>query len=221
MNLILPYLERNGLIALEKRSKLATLIEELPFEFDLDGGVARFGPDLEFPAQVLGTESDNTVTWLWAWADAQEELPPAVIRSALELRAWARTKGVQEFLLPSVDLDHLTGDAAALIASEVCSASASYRSDYEGGALYLLLFDRRIEAQPGFGFAGFRHAVEELAARFDLDQRKTILSYFEQTGLPVTDRGETVTGRLPSGGSIIAEFDGQNRVVRIAGEEAP
>jgi drug/metabolite transporter (DMT)-like permease len=56
------------------------------------------------------------------------------------LRAWGEKEGLQEFTLPSVDLDRADGTMLSLIASEVCKASGYYRDPYEGGALFLLLF---------------------------------------------------------------------------------
>ena len=61
-------------------------------ELDPDAGKLRFN-GLEFPMQVLGTESDNTLIWLWAWADEHTEVPAGLLQSAIELRNWGAGDG--------------------------------------------------------------------------------------------------------------------------------
>jgi hypothetical protein len=63
----------------------------------LAAGIATFGDDLRFPLQLLGSESHLGGTWLWAWADAQSNLPPAL----LHLAGWPRDYGVQGRRAPS------------------------------------------------------------------------------------------------------------------------
>src|SRR5208283_456958 len=119
MNKLNAYLEKYGLLSLEKQDKLAFLIGEHIQQLDLDEGKIRFD-SLEFPFQVLGTESDNTVTWLWAWAEDQEEIPVNLIAASLELRNWGSSAGIPEFSISSVDLNKADGFLFSLIASEVC-----------------------------------------------------------------------------------------------------
>ncbi len=90
-NNLQTYLERYALITLEKQDKLESLIGDSMHEIELDAGIIRFN-DLQFPLQVLGTESDNTLTWLWAWSDEQTEIPSALMQSAIQLRNWGQTK---------------------------------------------------------------------------------------------------------------------------------
>ena len=145
-NTLQAYLEQYALLSLEKQDKLESLIGEHLHELDLDAGTIRFN-ELQFPVQVIGTESYNTLTWLWAWADEQEEIPASLTQSAIQLRIWGAEAGIPEFTMPSVDLNRADGSALAMIAAEVCKASCYYRDGYEGGAAYLLLFDRTIDSR--------------------------------------------------------------------------
>src|SRR5512143_1441503 len=89
------YLERYALLSLEKQDKLESLIGAHLHELDLDAGTIRFDA-LQFPVQVVGTESYNTLTWLWAWADEQAELPANLIQSAVQLRSWGTEADIPE-----------------------------------------------------------------------------------------------------------------------------
>src|SRR5512133_2813846 len=120
---LISYFERYALISLEKQARLFDFLGEHFLELDLDAGMARFNSDRAYPYQVLGTESDNSLTWLWAWAEEQTEVPPDLLASALEMRAWGEKEGIAECSAPSVDLDRADGLLLSLIASEVCNAS--------------------------------------------------------------------------------------------------
>jgi hypothetical protein len=148
MSTLKTYLEKSGLISLEKQERLAGLIGDHTVELDLDAGLVRFSGSFEFPFQVLGTESDNTLTWLWAWAEEQTEVPGDLMRAALEMKEWGAQAGVTECTRPSVDLNEADGHVLSLIASEVCRASCYYHDAYEGGGLFLLLFGQAIDRQP-------------------------------------------------------------------------
>src|SRR5512147_3313404 len=167
-NTFLSYLERYALLSLEKQDKLESLIGEHLHDLDLDAGTIRFDT-LQCPVQVLGTESDNTLTWLWAWADEQSEIPANLIQSAIQLRIWGAEAGVPELTMPSVDLNKADGHAIAMIASEVCKASCYYRDGYEGGAVFLLIFDKTIDNQPPFDRRRLLARLADLLSRYDLN----------------------------------------------------
>jgi len=211
-------LERYTLLAIEKQDRLSLLVGEHTYELDLETGKALFGEGIEFPCQVLGTESDNTLTWLWAWADEQTEVPDDLIKASRELRDWGSKKEVQEFTLPAVDLDRADGHAIAMIAVELCRASAYYHDVYEGGAAFVLLFDKRIDAQPSLDRARLSRHFLDLIARYDLDHRQVLRSYIAAKHLPCVDRGTVVSFELGSGERMIAEFDDAGKLVSLDGE---
>src|SRR5512143_867932 len=110
MHMLSDYFEQYALVSLEKQDKLELLLGDYTHVLDLDSGRIRFNDNLEFSFQVLGTESDNTLIWLWAWAEEQtEEVPADLVRASRELRDWGLHEGVQEFALPSVDLNKADG----------------------------------------------------------------------------------------------------------------
>lgn len=215
-NILQTYLERYALITLEKQDKLESLIADSMHEFDLDAGKIRFN-DFEFPVQVLGTESDNLLTWLWAWADEQAETPSGLMQSAIQLRNWGASEGIPEFTMPSLDLNRVDGHVIALIGTEVCHASGYFRDSYEGGAVLLLLFDKLIDNQPPFDRQRLIRSMSDIFSRYALDHRKTLLSYLRLKGLsPVQDRN-MIGCELDSGERLNAEFDATGRLVVVNG----
>lgn len=219
MNKLTKYLEQYALTSLEKQDKLALLLGDYTYVLDLDTGKIRFNNDLEFSYQVLGTESDNTLIWLWAWADEQtDELPVDLLRASHELRDWGVREGVQEFTRPSIDLDKVDGHVLSMIASEVCRASCYHRDAYEGGSAFILLYGKLIDAQPLFDLSRLSRRFLDLISRHEINHRNTLLSYLRIRGLSHADKGPTIAAELDSGERLSAEFDNAGRLIQLNGE---
>ena len=218
MNSITEYLEQFALHSLEKQDKLALLVGDYAYDLDLDTGKIRFNDGLEISFQVLGTESDNTLIWLWAWAEEQtEELPADLHLASRELRDWGSRKGVREFTLPSVDLHKADGHVLSMIACELCNASCYFRDAYEGGSAYLLFFDKRIDAQPSFDLSRLSRRFLDLISRYELNHRKTLLSYLRIKKLLFAETGAAITCELDSGERLSAEFDDAGKLMQLNG----
>jgi hypothetical protein len=221
MSTLTGYLETCALVSLEKQEKLAGLIGEHTVDIDYDSGAVRFSGAHEFPFQVLGTESDNTLTWLWAWADEQMELSPDLVTSSLQMRAWGEKNGVGEFTMPSVDLGKADGRVLSLISSAVCGAGCYYRDDYDGGSLFLLLFGKELDRQPSFDAAGLVRQFSDLISLSELNHRNTLLSYLRQKDLPFTEQGNIIKFELESAEAMRAEFNPNGAVRSINGRKLP
>lgn len=217
MTKLTAFVEKYGLLSLEKQDKLAYLLGEHRCELDLDTGKAHFN-NFQFPFQVLGTESDNTLTWLWAWAEEQSEVPADLITASRTLRTWGSSAGIREFSIPSVDLTRADGLLFSLIASEVCKASCYYCDAYEGGALYVLIFDNIIDIQPSFDLNLLIKQLLYLISRYDLDHRKALLSYLTVKGLSPLASESQITCRLQTGELLNAGFDAAGRLLLLQGE---
>jgi hypothetical protein len=218
MNSVISYLEKLALAALEKQDSLIRRLGEHIVELDLDTGMARFNTEAVFPFQVLGTESDNSLTWLWAWADEQPEVSDELLRAAGEMKAWGTREGVTEFTIPSLDLNRADGTMLSLIASVVCAASGYYRDYYDGGTLFILLYGADSGRSMDFDRAGLVRALKDLISRYDFDHRNALVSYFRMKSLTVTDSGDTVNAELAGGERFVALFDPAGQVITINGE---
>jgi len=218
MSMLTDYLEHFALISLEKKDKLALLVGEHTYSLDLDAGKIRFNDNLEFSFQVLGTESDNTLTWLWAWADEQtEEVPADLLQASRELRDWGLRKGVQEFTIPSIGLHKADGHVLSMIACELCNASCYFRDAYEGGSAYLLIFDKRIDTQPSFDLSRLSRRFLDLISRYEVNHRKILISYLQLRRLALAETGPTIICELESGERLSAEFDDAGHLTQLNG----
>ncbi len=218
MDLFQQEFERCALLSLEKREKLLGLAGDHFLELDLDAGAARFREGLSLEFQVLGTESENTLSWLWAWADEQTEMPDRLVRSARDLRQWFQDRGMQEIIRPSVDLDVADGNRIAMIGAEALGAGAYYRDRYEGGALFLLLFGGELHAQPDLDRGSLLRVFRDLTAQYPCDHRNVLASYARAKGLPAAGSDDMLNLQLAGGERILAEFSSGGSLLRINGE---
>ena len=218
MNPVISHFEKTALVSLEKQDCLIRRLGEHIVELDFDTGMARFNSDAAFPFQVLGTESDNSLTWLWGWAEEQSEVSEELLRSARELKTWGEKEGVTEFTVPSLDLNRADGTMLSLIASRICAASGYYRDHYDGGTLFVLLYGADSDPCPEFDRAGLVRALSDLVSRYDFDHRKTLLSYFSMRNLRFSESDDTVNAELAGGERLVAQFDHAGQLRTINGE---
>jgi len=207
MSTITDYFEQFALLSLEKQEKLSLVIGDHPSYLDIDEGMVRCSDDLVFPFQVLGTQSDNTLTWLWAWAEEQTEIPESIADVSLKLRDWGVHEGLAEFTNPSIDLDRADGYMIATIAAEVCKASCFYRDNYEGGSAFVLLFDRRIDAQPSFDRMVLTRKFQDLITQYEFNHRNALRSYLRSKKLPFSEDGGMIIFTLESGEEMRMVFE--------------
>lgn len=219
MTTLAGYLEQFALLSLEKQDKLDILFGDYTYTLDLDAGKIRFNDNLDIAFQVLGTESDNTLVWLWAWADEQpEDVPENLLRAARELKVWGSCEGVHEFTHPSVDLHQADGRVLSLIAGELCKASCSFRDVYDGGSAYLLLYDKAIDEQPSFDLSRLSRRFLDLISRYEINHRNTLISYLRSSGISIAESDSSITCLLDSGERLSAGFDSAGRLTHLNGE---
>ncbi len=218
MSTINEYFEQCALISLEKQAKFEQLAGEYFAEFDLDAGIVKIDNDLAFPFQVLGTQSDNTLTWLWAWSEEHADVQPELLAAARKLKKWGANNGIEEFCLPEIDIERADGMMISLIAAEVCKASCYYRDAYEGGSAFVLLSGSGIDHQPAFDLSGLLKAFIDFASRYDINHRNVLLSYLRMKGLPLVEDGAMIIGKLESGEDLRMEFGGSGPIVSLNGE---
>src|SRR2546422_10298524 len=131
--------ERHAAAAWDKQQALSALIGEHSWGLDTQNGVITFNKRLNFPAQVLGTESDVSNSWLWAWANKASSLPKKLLASARELRAIGEKESIVELTQPQISRDNVDGPYLSLLASGLCKADCYYRGPYDNGAVFVLI----------------------------------------------------------------------------------
>ncbi len=82
----------------------------------------------------------------------------------------------------------------------------------------MLVFDKRIDAQPYFDVSRLSRRYLDLLSRYELDNRKVLVSYLRSKGLSPAYKGNALSAILRTGESLSAEFDTAGRLLSLNGE---
>ena len=138
-------IEQFGGVAFEKQIVLDDIVDNKPWQIDMEKQQIVFGDDLYLSFQLLGTYSYSTKTWLWAWANDKSDLPESIIQQALELKKYGEDNGIELFTHCNLNAGQGDLHIMGLIASGIFNASGYYIADYGEGSLMLTFSDEHIE----------------------------------------------------------------------------
>lgn len=207
--------------ALARQYALSDFLGDHTWHLNLDSGLIDFGDERTYPVQVLGTEASTPGTWLWAWANEQSDLSPNLLQAATELRTLGQEHGVRELTEPQLPLTAVDGHQLAAVAVGLCNADAYYRGPYEGGAVYVLLYDTPLAGPLRSPAPRMVTVLTELAATGFSDPRAVIEAYLESEGMGLKSERQAMIGRSPDGRVLRVSFDAQQRVTHVDTTSSP
>lgn len=206
--------------ALARQLALADLLGDRGWNVNISEQKVQFGDDLEFPIQLLGTEAEEAGTWLWAWANAQSNLPPTLVQVANQLRDYGQKHGIVELTVRSFGLDVADGHSLSLVASGLHGKSCYYRGPYDGGALFFLVLDPPAEILAPVPTERALTVLSEVISIFSVDHVAMAESFLKSQGFTQ----EKSPGRLTAtrGDDVITlTFDDQQRLANMEAQVKP
>lgn len=204
--------DRHAAASRDKQQALSALIGEHSWELDTRNGIITFNERLGFPAQVLGTESEVSNSWLWAWANEASPLPEKLLASAKEMHAIGEQEGIAELTQPQISRDNVDGHYLSLLASGLCKADCYYRGPYENGAAFLLISAPAVRQKMDDSPAHLASMFSRVISTFEMDHRNALRAYLEFKRYAVKETPAGLIGRSSRGGELKATFDRAGRV---------
>jgi hypothetical protein len=205
--------EEHGLSAFERQLRFADLAGDRDWALDQETGQLRLGDDLVFAAQILGTTSAGSGTWLWSWANPS--IDEGLTRRARELQGIGQQRGTAAFTAPELDLDDIgEGHLLALVASGALDADGYFRGAHDDGEVYVLVDapQTRTASEP----AEPQAIATVLQAQLGLPvpiSREAVSAYLRARGLPIRVSGGQVVIESESATSF--RFDRHGRLTQI------
>ena len=210
------------LLTFDRQLLLADLIGDLSWSYDLQAGILSFNYRFQWRSEILGTESEETQTWLWAWANEASGIPEQQQTASMQLRALGEEHGIPELTEPVVPLDHRDGHAFASLAVGEGLGRAYYRAPYEGGAAFLLITDEALQFVVGNPVQRVLTVFPQAISAMELpDHREALRGYLRHYGLKPEDENGCLVLRDGGEELLRAEFDNQNRLTRLTGTIRP
>lgn len=210
--------------AFDKQDHPVDVIGQRPWRFNMAAGTLTLGDDLRWQVQVLGTQADESNTWLWAWANAASNIPPALVRAAGAMRALGEQHGIPELTEPELPVtDDVNGHFLSMAASGALGARGYYRGPYDGGAVFLLITDAGVPPVPtGTGYPILRVAMRyQQALNYPCDPRPALEGYLRYYGLPFRAEGSSVFVDGPNEPRLTATFDHLGRLAKLTSTIGP
>lgn len=202
--------------SLDKQIQLADLISELPWHFDTATGLLSFGPRQHWQSQLLGTVSQASNTWLWAWANTASNIPAHLLIASFALKAYGEQHGIPELTTPQLPLDQIDGHTLALLASGICEANAYYRCPYEGGALFVLIMDETFPKCTDPPLQRIATVFPQAIASLEIpDHQLALRGYLDSYGLAHEVVGNQIVVKEGGEPVLTATFDEQNRLTNL------
>ena len=189
--------EEYGVLSFENQLHLADLVGKSKWRFDLRSGVLVFD-DFSVPVQILGTVSEYSQTWLWAWANAESNIPPPLLAASQRMRSFGEENSVVEFSEPEIDVAPFDkGHILAMIAAGLLGAAAYYRAPYEGGAAFLLIPElAQLRGTAKTSDLDVVSTFMRFISTYECNHKTTLQSYLKAKGSPPVDAVFDSKGRL-------------------------
>ena len=207
--------------AFEKQLMLNSIVGERAWEFDADSGKITFLPQsagdepLAFDVQILGSASQQSSTWRWAWAN--ESVSENLASDSLLL---SERTTIPEFKVPQLPIDFNASDdhriamTSVVLLSHLSGADAYYRGPYEGGAGFFILRDPRLELGPIDAIRISMVFPQVISNLTITNHRAAFLSYLEERRVPAQEHNDEVQVTIGNS-SLNARFDNLNRLADI------
>ncbi len=142
-----PHVDRYAIRAFEKQLHAYAVVGDRGWEVDLEAGRISFDDDLEMGVVLLGTEDDHS--WIWGWADPDEDFPDAVVAPGRALGEYGREHDLPALFEPETDTHgEPLLDRIGVIASGVLDLQATYHAPLDGGGRVLFALEHPSLALP-------------------------------------------------------------------------
>lgn len=203
-------------IGFEKQYSLAEVIGDNDWNLDMDKGIITFG-SIEMPVQVLGTYSNHSATWLWAWANEASNIPLEVMEQANELKKLGEEYNIEFLTKDEYKIEPTDVHALGMIASGKFGSSAYYAGDFGDGIVLVTVESSLVDSLAYNEQARILDAFPQIISIFSINHRRTLKNYLEAKGYHISETEEGLNANK-EGNIISASFDDSNRLTKINGE---
>lgn len=206
-------------VVIERQVQLASAVELAEWSADLDRRILSLG-DRELTVSLLGSSTDATATWQWAWDSPTYGPDHRAVAATAPLVAIGRQYDVPELATGQIRLsgvyDGGQGPAhtLALASCGLLAGNAYFPAAYDGGTAWLLITDDRLPAPRPAGGDALR-VISAAASMFPHDNRLTVETYLAVHDLSASDDAERITASFPDGEATFT-FDELDRLIDVS-----
>jgi hypothetical protein len=179
---------------------------------DFGKGPGVFSKRRVYPIQILGTEAEDSGTWLWAWANTQSNIPARLLNAADRIQAFGESHGIDALTIAEVPSSEYPGPLLASIGAGLADADCYYRGPYPGGAAFFLVYETPLRQAPPTPSVRVANVLMQVISAFPVNHRAMARAYLEAEGLRVVEKDSGWSATDESGRSLKIAFDEMGRI---------
>lgn len=216
VNMLSTYI---GLARLQQLAFGRLVVKDREWSLDLDQGTISFGEDT-YPAGLLGSESEITNTWLWAFANPGG-FSEAVLEDGNKFYARCMAQHIDDIKGPEVSINDLVNghNIASLASASHKEKVCYYRCPYQDGAAYVL-----VKNLPDAVFAPAKaidvaKALTDLISQMPLNHTLLAKGILAQNCESINEEPGLLSGTFSDGSAIAIKLDDKGRIESITTPE--
>ena len=207
-------LEQYAGLAMDRQHVLGERLGSHEWAADTDTGLFFFsGPTIESTFEIIGTVSQATGEWLWAWANAS--LPGDLAQIAHTLHDFGKAEGIDLFTQERFPVTPEDLHALGVAACGLGGAKAYYIADYGDGTLLVALTGHYIMDGWQPEHSRIFNVFPRLLQHFDVNHKAALTHYLKALGYTVNETDSVYAER--DGRTVTAAFDTMGRLASLQG----
>ena len=183
------------------------VVKNRDWNVDFDRGIISFGEE-EYPLQFLGSESNSSNTWFWAWENING-FDENIISLAREIKAKGEKLNLEALTTAEIEItDELNGHILSIVACGLADKKyCYYRGPHSGGAIFVAFdgVDERVFAP--INAKDFADIVVNSIQQFSLNHKLFVESFLEWNKTKYKWQGNLIIADFKKDGELKIEFE--------------
>jgi len=191
------------------------VVKNRDWNVDFDRGIISFGEE-EYPLQFLGSESNSSNTWLWAWENING-FDENIISLAREIKAKGEKLNLEALTTAEINIsDELNGHTLSIVACGLADKNyCYYRDPYSDGAIFVAFdgVDERVFAP--INAKDFADIVVNSIQQFPLNHKLFVESFLEWNKTKCEWNKNTLIADFENSQKLEIDFEEKTELARI------
>ena len=191
------------------------VVKNRDWNVDFDRGIISFGKE-EYPLQFLGSESNSSNTWLWAWENING-FDENIISLAREIKAKGEKLNLEALTTAEIEItDELNGHILSIVACGLADKNyCYYRDPYSDGAIFVAFdgVDERVFAP--INAKEFVDIIVRCIQQFSLNHKLFVESFLEWNKTKCEWNKNTLIADFENSQKLEIDFEEKTELARI------
>lgn len=186
----------SGIVMAHQLQMVERVIRNKKYKVDINRGIISFGLK-KYKIQVLGTESNETNSWLWGWAN--DVFPDHSLKVAKAIREKGKELNLEALYTEKFEItEQFNGNTISILSCELADEEVCFYPIPTGkGTLYVLILGLPDDVYGEIDYGVFIEVILSVVKNLYVDHKVLVESMLKKNG--ITYRRE--------GNSIIADFE--------------